>query len=378
MNRASFEASKFRGKIKETVKLCEKMRTATQDSLPIDVSFAEVVKDKFSISFNEFLFDLGIDPSYDSVYNISTLDDVDDIRWIVPEVYREAIRLGLNKTPIYSSLIAGELNVSQLKTIMPYINEADAAPRRVGEGETIGLGSLSYGSKEVEIFKVGRGIKITDELRQYAAIDVVSIFLQDFGKKLGRALDVLAIDTIINGNEAGGTESASVVGVASAGTKTYKDMLKIWIRMARLGRTPNVIIGGEDAALDTLDLSEFKTNPQGGANPAGVPTANNISLKTPVPRNSSYFIHGNVPANQEIIMDPAASLLKLNAQPLKVESERIVSNQTEAFYTTLTTGFAKLFRDGSIIMDDSITFAGNPFPSYMDVDTFENVTIDSQ
>jgi len=378
MNKESFAKSTFKGKIKETVKLAEAMRIDGAQGAPLDVSFAEIVKDKFNISFNEFLFDLGIDPSYDTVYNLSTLDDVEDTRWIVPEIYREAIRLGLNKTPIYSSLTAGEVGVKGLKTIMPYINEADAAPRRVGEGETIGLGALSYGQKEVEIFKVGRGIKITDELRQYASLDVVSIFLQDFGTKMGMALDVIAIDTLINGDQASGSESAAVVGVASAGTLTYKDLLRLWVRMARIGRTPNVIIGGEEAALDTLDLAEFKTNNFGGNSPAGIPTAGNLTLKTPVPKASSYFIHGNVPASQQIIMDPGKSLLKLNAQPLKVESERIVSNQTEAFYATLTTGFAKMFRDASIILDDSIAFSGNGFPTYMDVDTYENVTIDSQ
>jgi hypothetical protein len=90
----------------------------------------------------------------------------------------------------------------------------------------------------------------------------------------------------------------------------------------------------------------------------------------------NYFIHGNVPNSQEIILDPSRTLIKFNAQPLLVESERIVSNQTEAFYCSLTSGFAKLFRDSCVIMDSSLAFAGNGFPAYMDVDPFQNVVIE--
>ena len=75
-------------------------------------------------------------------------------------------------------------------------------------------------------------------------------------------------------------------------------------------------------------------------------------------------------------MDPSSTLVKFNAQPLLVESEKIVSNQTQAFYATLTTGFAKLFRDSAVVMDKSVTIIASPFPAYMDVDSFENIVIE--
>lgn len=370
--------SKFKGQVQEVVKLAENMRSGLNGTAPMEVSFTEVLKDKHNITMAEFIYDLGIDTGCDSVSNINSLDSVNDIRWIVPEIYREAIKLGMDRAPLYPNITAGKVSMKQLKMIMPYINTADAAPRRVGEGETIPLGTVAFGQKDVDVFKVGRGIKITDELKNYASIDVISIFMQDFGIKMGMALDNLALTSIINGDLASGAESAPVIGITVPGTKTYRDLLRIWIRMSRLGRIPNVIIGGEDAAMDTLDLAEFKTNASGGTAPAGVPTSSLLTMKTPVPNSSSYYIHGNVPANQEIILDPSKALLKLEAQPLKVESERIVSNQSDAFYVTQTTGFAKLFRDGSLIIDKTVDFAVAGFPAFMDVDAYENVTIDSQ
>jgi hypothetical protein len=372
MDIQKFNASEYKGKIQDAVLLANSMRTE-KDNVQ-DVSFGEVIKTKFGVSQEEFYENLGINPYTDTIQNLTTTGDL-DVRWIIPEIFRDALRLGLQKAPIWNNVIASESQVSGLTTIMPYINTSDAAPRRVGEAETIPTGSISYGSKTVEIFKVGRGIKIPYEVMQYATLDVVSLFLTDFGKQLGLALDTLALDTIINGEQTDGSASSPVIGVGTAGTKVYADYLRIWIRMARIGRLPNTIIGGEAAALETLDLAEFKTNNVGGNAGAGLPTSSALDIKTPIPKKSNYYIHGNVPADQEIILDPSSTLVKFNAQPLLVESEKIVSNQTEGFYASLTTGFAKLFRDSAVVMDKSDTIGNLPFPAYMDVDSFENVVI---
>ena len=370
MNTETFSNSQFKGSVRETANLANALRIEGHD-----VSFADVVKDKHNISLESYYNELGINPQIDSISNIFTTDDTNDLRWLVPELFRDTMRLGLRRSSMWPSLIAAEQNISQLKIKMPQIQKSDADPRYVNQAETISTGTITFDEKEVEIRKIGRGIKVPYEVLDYVSLDVVSLFFEDMGNQLGLALDVWAIDTLINGEQASGSESAPVIGVGTAATKEYRDFLRIWIRMSRLGRTPNTIIGGENAALDTLDLPEFKTNTFGGTAPASVPTSSALSLKTPIPNNSNYYIHGNVPTDQEIIMDPSSSLIKFNSKPLMVESEKIVSNQTEAWYASLTTGFAKLFTDSTVIMDKSLAFSGNGFPAEMDVDAQENVVI---
>jgi hypothetical protein len=365
MDLKKFESCSFKGEIRNAVKMAEAIRSDKEN--PSEYTFQQLVKDKFELGLESFYEQLGIDPSTDTISNIYSLPD-DDIRWLVPEIFRDALRLGYRKAPIWPNITVSEENSPGLSQIMPHINMSDAAPRRVGEAETIPVGTISYGQKKFTIYKIGRGIKISYEVLNYVSLNVVSLFLQDFGVKLGHAMDTLAIDCLINGEQTNGSESAPVIGIANANSPTYKDMLKIWIRAARIGRTLGTIIGGEDAALATLDFSEFKNRNYGTPD-------KNLALKTPVPSTVNYFIHGNVPSKQEIFVDPSASIIKFNAQPIMVESERIVSNQTEAFYASLTTGFAKMFRDAAVIMDSSKTFVANPFPSYMDVDPFENVPI---
>lgn len=363
MNTKKYKESQYHGKVKGLVRLAEGLRAESQD-----VSFAEAVKDKYDVSLGEFLEELGIDTTTDTISNIFSLPD-DDVRWVVPEIIRDAIRVGLRDAPIWNAVTAAEQETSQLKIKMPYINMSDAAPRKVGEGETIPFGTISYGDKEVSVYKIGRGIRLTYEVMNYVSLDVVSIFFQDFGVKLGHALDTLAIDVLTNGDQGDGSDSAPVLGVTTAATKVYKDFLRIWIRGSRMGRSFNTIIGGEAAALETLDLSEFKDRKSGT-------TDATLNMQTPVPNSASYFIHGNIPDDQELMVDKRFALLKFNVVPLMIESEKVVSNQTEAFYATLTTGFGKMFRDAAVIMDKSLAFASNGFPTYMDVDQYQNVVIE--
>lgn len=87
----------------------------------------------------------------------------------------------------------------------------------------------------------------------------MGIFLRDFGIQLGYAMDNLAIDTGINGDKIDGSESAPVIGVGTTSEGIqYRDLLRIWIRGSRMGRNFTSMIGGEDEALNILDLPEFK------------------------------------------------------------------------------------------------------------------------
>lgn len=369
MKLKQYEKSEYKMKIQEMVQSAEALRRDKDQ--PIDISFSEVVAETFDgLTLSELYEDLGIDPTVDTISNLFTLPD-DSPKWLVPEIIRDAIRLGLRDAPIWPNLVAAEQDISQKSVTMPSINMSDAVPHKVGEAETIPLGSISYGDKSVTTFKIGRGIKLTYEIEQYVSLDVISIFFQDFGIKLGQALDTLAIDILVNGDQKDGSESAPVIGIGNPTTgKVYRDFLKPWIRGARMGRKFNTIIGSEDSALDTLDLKEFKERKSGT-------TDAKLNLKTPVPTDANYYIHGNVPAGQEILLDSRFALIKFNVIPLLIESDKVVSNQTKEFYASLTTGFGKIFRDSVLLLDSEVSFKDNGFPDYMDIDAFQNVIFGS-
>lgn len=354
--------SLYANDVQQAVRECEAIRRDTTN--PQDITLAEYVNDRWGVSMEAFYEDLGVNPTQDTIQNLINLPN-SNMRWLIPEIFRDALRLGLRKTPIYPTIISGEQSVSQLTVNMPAINMSEAAPKALGVGETITTGDVSFDSKSVKIYKYGRGIKLPYEVMQYVSLNLVSIFLQDFGVKMAAGIDTMLINTLLNGDQADGSDSIATVGVATGGTLAFRDLLKVWVRMGRLGKAPNTMIAGEDMSMDILELL-VNTRLQGSPRV-------NVDVKTPVPQNSNVFVHGAIPTNKVVLVDPSTTIIKLNAQPLLIESEKIVSNQTEASYATFTTGFATIFRDSRIAIDKSIAFAGNGFPTWMDPSTQETV-----
>lgn len=360
------ERTKLRQEVKTVFDELNALRFDAQR--PNDVLVEDYIKLKYNMEFDSYLYKMGINPNQDTVAMILNQAEVDQIRWIVPEIFRAALRKGYRGAPIYPNIIRGEEQMSGPVMKVPYINMSDAAPRKVNEAETIPLGAVSFGQKEYTMFKIGRGISLTDEIKMYSSLNLVSIFLEDFGVLLGHVVDGLAIECAINGEQKDGSEAAPVIGVKTVGTVAYRDLLKILVRMSRLGRTPSTLIGGEEMAIDVLDLPEFSQRESGT-------TRANLNIKTPIPQNLDFFIHGGVDEDQILMLDKSAGLLKLNGFPLKVESERIVSNQTEAFYASLQVGFAKLWRDSVIILDKTKDFTGNGFPAAFDINSKQIVEL---
>lgn len=366
MNSAQFQKSQYRPDLAEVLGTVDALRRNPDN--PRDISLGDFVKKKWGISMESFYTDLGISPATDTISNMVTLPDMGAQRFLVPEIIRDALRLGLRKSPIWNNIIAAEQTIKQPSITIPWINMSEATPRKVATAEDMTVGNVSFGSKSLKISKIGRGIKLPYEVMQYVSISIISLFLQDFGVKLNQGIDAMAIDCLINGEQADGSESAPVIGVATTNTLAYADLLKIWIRMSRMGRLPGVMIGGEASALKTLNLDEFKKLQQGT-------TEKKLNLKTPIPTQSDYYIHGSMDPDQTLIIDTSSALIKYNAQPLLIESDKFIRNQTVETYASLTTGFGILYRDARIVLDSSIAFAGNGFPTYMDVDPLEQVNI---
>lgn len=345
----------------DIVKSMDTYRTGSNSSLPVDIHLSDILENKYGITIQEYYKNLGVNPNVDTMSNIYSMPDT-ELRWLVPEIIREAIYLGLKEAPFYPTIIASDQPIKGLSAIMPQVNMSDANPAKVGEAETIPLGNVSFGQKSVNLYKIGKGFKVTDEVRNYVSMDVMAIFLRDFGVQLGYALDTLAMNVLVKGNKADGSESAPVIGVTTTSKGIqYRDLLRTWIRASRLGRRFTTLVGDELQALDILDLPEFKLKSSGT-------TEAKLNLKTPVPNSADFYIHSGVPDKQIMLIDPSAALIKLTAKQLMLESERIVSNQTEAIYASLTTGFSKMYQDASILIDGSKDFTSHGFPDYMDVD----------
>jgi len=365
------KASLVAKNLEDDIKFVNQART-NNDFKDVDFDHYVVTKYKSEgiTSFSRYLNDMGIDTSRETFNDLTNRVADYDVRWIIPEIWRTAIKAGLRRAPIYPQLISREIDVKNNILRMPYWNMSDAEPRKLNEGESIKMGTLSYGSTEMTISKMGRGITVTYETSRNVPIDLTVPFFEDFGIKMGYVLDAMAIDVAVNGNtNSGGTDSAPVIGVSNTTTGiTYRDLLRVWARGSRLGINLSTTIANEEVAIDLMDLMEFKTRV------VGTPIVN-LNIKSPVPTSADVYVHSLIPDSQLLLVDKQRSLVKLNNTPLLIESEKDITNQTLVYVASITTGFAKVFKDSAVLLDGTVNVSANPIPDYMDPTSSEQATL---
>lgn len=394
----------LKGKVKETILSMDRRRNNKQrpEDIGLRAFMAETYQDSNGNPLGpEHLYsELGIDPRYSTVKEL--MDDP-DTAYLMPEIIRDGIRMGMglaqrerlatmrenlaSLAPVtadggrqrfmspevfldpvmlgaveatwYPDLIIREEPVSQPTVTMPLIDLSDAKLKDSGEAVTIEEGTVTYDSKEVKLKKKARGLKTTYESIMFNSLSLAQIFFIDLGRMLGQQLNGMAVDTIVDGDQADLSENAAVIGVedTEAGI-TWRDLARVAIQLSLLGRNGMQAIGNATTALDYIDLDEVKQQFFGSA-------ILQTKLKTPLTMPETLYVSTKVPASQLVINDPSLSLVQLTAMPLMLETEKIVSKQLNGTYASIFTGFAKVMRTASLVIDGSISYTGHEFPAWM-------------
>lgn len=304
-----------------------------------------------------FYAQVGVDLKTMTVEKLINTGDL--TRWLFPEIFRDAIRLGLVYAPFYSRLVTGEERIESTGVTMPNIPFNDINLRVTGEGATITEGELVWGEKQVTIKKKARGLKQSYESIMFTPINLATIYFEDVGTRLGADLDKELIDIAINGDQADGSAAAPVMGAATANTLLYTDIARVWVRYQRINRRSAAMLASEADAITILNMTQFQNSlPAGGQSPSGV----TLSVNTPLPQNQDIFVHSSVPTGKIVFVDTTRAFVQLTAMPLLVESERLVQRQVTGQYASIITGFANIFKDGRIILDYTTSLATNPGP----------------
>jgi hypothetical protein len=346
---------------------------------PHYISLSEALAARYGCTVNQFLASLGV---YHQEHNLNDLARVcgqdnltskqvenlmismseystptntnsfpADYRFIIPEIFAEAVRTGYLHSALHMNWIAGVQPMSTRKLTMPRIERGDGMPSKVAEGADIPVGSIKFGKKDVKIFKVGTGFTITDEMVNDSALDLVFLFLQEVGSDMSIGADALAIKTLVNGEQIDGSESCPVVGVQTINSLDTLDLRTYTSRMARL-KTPitNGILSEADSLLD---LNASRPNRE------EIHVDEYAKIKTD---------NWTLPASQGMLLNKAKAMVKLQYRGMVTERRRNPRNQTEELFITDSINFAIVKRDARLIYDKSLAFLSNGFPSYMDID----------
>lgn len=282
-------------------------------------------------------------------------------RYVVPEYFAPFINRGVVQGQYWDALISADIGVPQPKVTMPLMQLSDAALEERAEGATTREGAVTYGSKDVKIKERAKAIYFTDESVMFNRIDLVSVFFEDLGRILAGGLNGEAVRVLRDGDQADGSEAATVIGVSAAGTFDYTDVIRVMIRMGMIGRAVTQVVTGETMANSWENLPEVKNNQNSGGKL--LPTTTRGVTR---PQNWEMFPAFNIPANKVLFNDPDSAMVALTAKPLTLEQERIVARKLNGTHASVWKGFAIQQANGRVIVDKSLAFASNGWTAAFD------------
>lgn len=358
-----------------------------QKEAPIqDISLMQGVNAYFGMTTKEFLSKIGVNTEKHSLremanvlggmelsvstieknlreysnIDVSTFANTGNIdtnyRFIIPEIILTAINIGYEASSLHLNWIRGTQNISKKKVTAPQILEGDTMATRIAEGGAIPFGSLKFGQKDVQVYKVGIGFDITDELIDQSSIDMMNLFLAQVGMKMSIGADFEALRVLISGEQANGSESSPVVGVLNTTNGfTHYDIDNITMQMKMLKQPATNLIGRK---LDLIvDLNETK------------PQRERETIKDYAELETDMWL---LPSGQLMFINSDNAMMKLKYKRLMVEPDRDPKHQTNQIYVTDHIGFMIVKRDARVILDKSVSLATNPIPAFMDVETYLN------
>jgi len=294
----------------------------------------------------------------DAIFSQAPIATDPSARYITPEFFTPFIGRGVVQGQYWDALISADITVPQPKVTMPLMSLSDANLEERGEGATTKEGTVTYGSKDVTIKNRSKAIYFTDESVMFNTINLVSVFFEDLGRLLAAGLNGEAVRVLRDGDQAGGSEAATVIGIGTANTFVYKDVLRVMLRMGMIGRPVSQIVAGEDACLAWEDLAEVKNalNSGGKLLPSNTRYLNRPATWDVIPAF-------NIPANKYLFSDPNQAMIALTAKPLTLESERIIARRLNGTHADIWKGFAIQQANARVIVDTTLAFSGNGWTS---------------
>lgn len=311
------------------------------------------------ITMTDLWCDLGMDPSQLTLNHL--LGTEDDMRYLTPELIRDFIYLGVNADLNYMELVAGTENATSLTVVSPWIYTKPDLNLDSGEAETIGEADIEWGEKTVRLKKKARALTVSDELILSTPISLLSYFLQRFGTMLAASLYTEGVQTLINGDQPSGDDSCGVVGVGNTTTKTtFADFIRLWIRGRRLFMKWTNLVNNENTGNSIMNIHEF-LYPQG----YGTTMVHLDSKNRFIPGEMPHLIGSPLLDGQSMLFDKSQAMIYLSFRGLLVENERIMMRQVNGTSCSTIGGFVTINRLARVIMDESLAFSANGFPTWM-------------
>jgi hypothetical protein len=283
-------------------------------------------------------------------------------RLVTPEVILDPINEGVIQSAFYDQLIRTTDIVSSDQATVPKIDATDVQLQDSGELATPETVSITVGKKTVSIGKTTNSMEISYEALRRHSLSFVQLYFERVGLILGARLNRALVKVATNGDQGDGSESSAVIGVKTANTLAYEDVIRASTRMSLVYEPPTAILAGEEMGVQ-WQANDIVTKRQSGQS-----LISTRAPQAPVVADLPIFISPNMPANQLQLISRPTAFVQLVEQPLQFETERFIREQFQLIVASAYIGFMNFSRRGRLIIDQSkqINFSTNAnyFPNW--------------
>ncbi len=284
-----------------------------------------------------------------------------DVTYLAPEIVRDFVVRGMEADASYTDLIMETEHVSSLDVSAPWVDYENPQLEPIGEAETAPISRYKWGKKTITLRKRSIGIDWSDELILSVKLPLLKQWMRRVGVEMNALLYSSAVSVLLNGDQAGGTDAVTVIGVETPTSMGFQDFVTAWVRAQLIGTNWGSMITNERMANQLLALAEFKPTSGGlGSALVNLETRNQV-----VPNRMPHFISSVIGDGKILLFDPTQSLLYLVFRPLLVEAERIMSRQVSGTYVSLMSGFTTVERKARVVIDKSKNISEFGFPTWM-------------
>ena len=260
---------------------------------------------------------------------------------LFPEYIARAVRQGMEEGDILPHITAAVTRFDGMdyRSITAEAGGEDKKLRQVEEGASIPATTVKVQSNLVKLRKRGRMLVASYEAVRYQKLDLFSVTLRQIGAHIARTHLEDAVDVLMNGD--GNGNAASVDSVAAAGTLTYNDLVDFWAKFDPYEM--NALLVSGDMMIKLLKLPEFQ-NPLTGLNFQG-------TGKLTTPLGAALLRTSVLPQGTAIGLDKRFALEMVQGSDVMVEYDKLIDRQLERAAITTISGFAKVFRDASRVLE---------------------------
>ena len=176
------------------------------------------------------------------------------------------------------------------------------------------------------------------ETLRFQRLDLFTVTLRQIGAYIARAQLKDAIDVLLNGG--GNNNAADNVAVATSGTITYDDLVKLWANMSPYEL--NTILA------PTVEMQKILALTQMQDAKAGLDFQDTGKMVTPL---GASLLHAPEMTSGKVIgLDKNCALEMVQAGGVVTDYDKLINRQLERAVITCTAGFAKIFDEATMTL----------------------------